>query len=187
MRDGAEGEADRRATGEPCGFALLANRILVTETWGSRKRAADPRPFSPQTLADALSMPVSRVRDRLNGSSAIRPLEARLMIAHTGDVRLAHWLLEGTAYVPALRPDAIKPAKGTLARLPRSDDARIYTSAVDLAHEAASLLDEAIKASADLMLDARDRAKLKEELKGVETALATLNGVLAGVERGMGE
>ncbi len=174
----ASGKDGRRSDAAVCGFAALASRIVISETWGRRKQAGPERPFSPQTLAAAMGMPVSRVRDRLSGASAIRPLEARAMIAHTGDVRLAHWLLEGTDFTPALRPVVIAPARGVRTGLTLQDDARVFTSAVELAHQAHDLLAAAIGAAADLALDAADRAKLKEELKGVETALVTLQAML---------
>jgi hypothetical protein len=162
----------------PCGFAMLASQIIITEQYGARRINAGVRTLSPQGLARMLNQRDHNIEDRLNGRAAIRPAEARTIIKYTGDLRLAQWLLEDTPFLPARRPETLKIAEIPREPRPTPEAARVHASAADLAHEASNLLQAAILAVRDLTIDHADRQKLRAEVADVASALATLDQLL---------
>jgi hypothetical protein len=162
-----------------CDFAQLASQIIITEQYGSRKLIDGLRTISPQGLARVLGRTPQIVEDRLNGKTAIRPIEARSIIAYTRDLRLAQWMLDGTPFLPALRPDLVNQPVALARAGLDNEAAQVHASAADLAHEASNLLQAAIHAVRDLTIDGADRKRLRKEIADVASALATLETSIA--------
>jgi hypothetical protein len=162
-----------------CGFARIAHTILVDEQRADQRKMA-ARKLSPARLAGVLELPLSSTYALLAGSQALNPTQARTTLTYTGDIRLAHWLLHDSPFVPALRPAAITIPPRLTASLPAREDARLHASAHAMMREAYSLLMGVLDATSDRVVDEVDRANLGSELSDLESAVATLRLVVDG-------
>jgi hypothetical protein len=169
-----------------CGFARIAHTILVDEQRVDQRKTAT-RKLSPAKLAGVLGLPPSSTYALLAGSTAFDPAQARATLNFTGDMRLAHWLLEGSPFIPALRPETILVPARLAASLRKREDARLHACAHDMMREACDILLAVVEATGDRVVDDIERANLRAELADLESALATLRLVVDGVglERGV--
>lgn len=170
---------------EACGFADLAYRIVVREQTAQARKGAQ-RTLTTEVLAGHLDLPLSTTSALLGSATRSRfsPAQARAIMALTGDVRLPQWLLEGTPFVPALRPERIAVHPQVAANLPVRDDARLHASATTLMQEACNLLLAVIAAASDMRIDEADRATLRAEIADIDHALATLRTVVDAPQSG---
>ena len=83
------------------GFAVLVNRLLLTDNR-----------IKPRELADALGLSYHALRARLSGRTSFIPVELKRLFQYYPEPRIADYLLAGTSYMAIPRPALTEPLPG---------------------------------------------------------------------------
>ena len=159
-----------------CGLAQLARMILIDEQSPSKRDG--PKRLSVKGLAGILGLNDQQIYDKLRGRSAFRPAEARALLAYTEDARVARWLLEGSRFQPARRPESVQVPKVVSANVPNEAPAKLHTLTWSMVNEAYALLLAASIAATDSEISTDERDLLKTELADLDLAVASLRLVI---------
>jgi hypothetical protein len=163
-------------TEEDCGLARLARLILIDEQSPSKREG--PKRVSVKGFAGILGLNDQQIYDKLRGRSAFRPAESRMLLAYTEDARVARWLLDGSRFQPARRPESVQVPKVVSANVPNEAPAKLHTLTWSMVNEAYALLLAASIAATDSEISMDERALLKTELADLDLAVASLRLVI---------
>ena len=161
---------------EDCGLARLARSILIDEQSPSKREG--PKRLSVKGFAGILGLNDQQIYDKLRGRSAFRPAEARALLAYTEDARVARWLMEGSRFQPARRPESVQVPTVVSANVPNETPAKLHTLTWSMVNEAYALLLAASVAATDSEISPTERALLKTELADLDLAVASLRLVI---------